>query len=246
MANLFNRKPGRYQRRKKAVPILIALGAAAVLALAVLAGTAIVKRLTGEKTPNTVDVAQPAEAQQPADETPTAPAPEETPSAPVEETPEYDPETAYLTEWRQFIMGGGALVGYFDEETMDLSADTTTGLTSIVLSEESGARVDVQSVSGSFELLTEDEMQRVAVGILQAYYYAAPATADISCTDAVLTDRDYTVQLSAPATAEAPAATATVRLMKADGRLWYAAALCPEGSECGELPLVVSRIEIGG
>ena len=244
MANGFNRKPGRYQRRKKVMPVFIILGAAALLALAILVGIAIWKDLPGQKKTEMESVKQ--SAKQIDEQTENAPEQTDAPAAPAEAAPEYDPENAYRTEWRQFVMGGGALTGYYDAAAMAGNVDADTGVTSVVLQEESMARVDVQGISGSFDLLTEEEMQRVAVGILQAYYYVAPATADISCTDAVMSETDYTVQLSAPATSEAPAAVATVRLIKADGRLWYAAALCPEGSECGELPLVVSRIEIGG
>ena len=220
MASLFNRKPGRYQRRKKAVPILIALGVVITLALAVLAGTVIVKKLTGAQTPALF--------------------------APKNSAAGHETDTAYRTQWQPFILGGGALVGYFDEKTMALCTDADTGVTSVVLREQSGARVDLQAVSGSFERLSEEELQRAAIGILQAYYYVPPATADISCTDAVKTGQEYTVQLSAPATADAPAVAATVRLMDAGGELWYAVCLCPAGSDGGELPLVVSRMEIKG
>ena len=76
-----------------------------------------------------------------------------------------------------------------------------------------------------------DELERLCIGILQAYYYLAPETQSITLTDGVRTADGYTCTLGAPAYEDAPAVTAKVRLMQLDKQLWYAIVLTPEGAD---------------
>ena len=113
----------------------------------------------------------------------------------------------------------GQLVLYYDDGVLE-RVDGDNGLVSLLPDDaEQVPRLDLQPLGGSMQDLSDAEIQRLAVGLLQAYYVDAPAT------DAIAVSADQTLQhaffLEVPATEDAPALTAQVRFLEASDGLWY-------------------------
>lgn len=92
-------------------------------------------------------------------------------------------------------------------------------------------RMDMQQLSSSLDALTDEELDRLATGVLQAYYYAAPKTEDIVLSETEKTENSYFTVLDAPAYENAPAMRAKFRLIQAGAQLWYAIVLLPEDAD---------------
>ena len=106
------------------------------------------------------------------------------------------------------------------------------------------ARIDVQKLNTSRELLKTAELERICIGAVQAYYYTAPATEDFIVTVVENSDDIYDVQLQAPAYNGAPKAAARVRLLQLDGALWCLSAIYPDGEDCTALQQTFDSITV--
>mgnify|MGYP004625098635 FL=1 len=218
MANERKVTPGRYLKRHK--PYFLLILALVLVAVSVILIVRQVKNISGS-TPG--DVPQDAQTSQtvqtPGDTTPA------TPDAPADtQTPEGTP----------LKFANGALTLYYDDAQLH---PTRSGqLESLLpLTEGQTARLDVQPLNATLKMLKDAELSRICVGVLQAYYYAAPATGDVTVT--VLEDSDgvYDAALHADAYGGAPDVDARVKLVEVDGALWCVSAIYPAGEDCAVL-----------
>ena len=218
MANERKVTPGRYLKRHK--PYFLLILALVLVAVSVILIVRQVKNISGS-TPG--DVPQDAQTSQtvqtPGDTTPA------TPDAPADtQTPEGTP----------LKFANGALTLYYDDAQLH---PTRSGqLESLLpLAEGQTARLDVQPLNATLKMLKDAELSRICVGVLQAYYYAAPATDDVAVT--VLEDSDgvFDASLHADAYGGAPDVDARVKLVEVDGALWCVSAIYPAGEDCAAL-----------
>lgn len=105
-------------------------------------------------------------------------------------------------------------------------------------------RLDLESLPTSLDALTSDEREELAVRLMQACYYVAPATADITCTVTANEENNFSITLTAPAHLDAPAMTAKVRLMQVRDTFWYAIALIPEGNDGSAIEQAIDNLII--
>ena len=123
----------------------------------------------------------------------------------------------------------GGLTVYYEDGVLhrvDGEGDLVTLLPDL---DEPTVRLDMQPLNGSLGDLEQEEIQRLAVGLLQGYYVDAPETSSI--TAAADESLQYAWSLEAPATDDAPALSARVRFLETDDDLWYLLLLCPSGEE---------------
>ena len=209
-----NRTPGRFLRRNK--PYFLLALTLVLLTAAVIFGVKIMRELRTPAQPETDGSEQEQEPEQ------TAPAIPGT--------------TVYLAE--------GRLRAVYDPDVLQMDS-STEGLDSFLpVTDGQLARIDVQKLNTSRELLKTAELERICIGAVQAYYYTAPATEDILLTVSENTDEVYDAQLSAPAYNGAPKATARVRLLQLDGALWCLSAIYPDGEDCTALQQTFDSITV--
>ena len=197
-----NRTPGRFLRRNK--PYFLLALTLVLLTAAVIFGVKIMREL---RTPAQPSV--PASVQEP-----VTPAQPETDGSEQEQEPE---QTAPAIPGTTVYLAEGRLRAVYDPDVLQMDS-STEGLDSFLpVTDGQLARIDVQKLNTSRELLKTAELERICIGAVQAYYYTAPATEDILLTVSENTDEVYDAQLSAPAYNGAPKAAARVRLLQLDG-----------------------------
>lgn len=141
------------------------------------------------------------------------------------------------------LLASNQLIAVYDESTLSYTADAK--LSSFVpLDAAQTARIDVQDLGTSRKLLKSDELMRICKGVLQAYYYAAPATEDIAAEVVSDTDEEYRVMLTAAAYGGAPEVSAEVWLYELSGTLWCVSAVYPEGETCDALRQTMDAITV--
>ena len=91
-------------------------------------------------------------------------------------------------------------------------------------------RLDLRRVSFDTASLTQESFDRIAAGLLQAYYFDPPATQDIRVTDSQLTPELYTASAHADASSDTPAMTAEIKIFRLEKAAWYAVLLLPENT----------------
>ena len=130
----------------------------------------------------------------------------------------------------------GALTLYYDEAQLTETTAEDGRVTLLPASGEEVPRLDFQQLDVTLESFDDEELQRFAVGLLQAYYIDAPETASVEvAADEVFLNA---FSLTAPAQGEVPAMTARVRFLQDGSSLWYMALLQPsEGASNAALQL---------
>lgn len=98
-------------------------------------------------------------------------------------------------------------------------------------------RMDLQNLDGSLQDLSEEELQQLAVGLLQAYYVDAPAADTITVTADQTFLHAFLVEV--PANGDTPALSAQVRFLEASNGLWYLVLLHASGEDAPN-PLVTA------
>lgn len=228
MANKQKMTVGRFLKRNALY--FFAVAAILLLIAVVVFGVLLVRELRSPAKPAEQETVQ-QETVEP--ETPAAPEPLEEPEPEPEVlepgwqsdgsfVPPFDGSTVFLV--------GQSLALTYDSELLKLSEN---GGLYTLSSVEGGStpRMDMQQMMSSLDRLSDEELDRLAAGVLQAYYYVAPKTEDIVLSDVARTENSYYAHLSAPAYENAPAMEADFRLIQAGGQLWYAMVLLPEGAD---------------
>lgn len=132
------------------------------------------------------------------------------------------------------IAGGGLLLTY-DDEALSLVED---GTLTTLLDKTSGAdtpRLDIQKLPGKLGMLRDSELERIAIALMQAYYYHPQHTADVELTVTRNDKSEFDGLMQVPAIDDAPAATCSFRLLAVGDALWAAVLLQPEGTESAAL-----------
>ena len=226
--------PGRFLRRNK--PYFLLVLALVLIAAAVFFAVKIVRELQTPAQPSA-----PASAQEP-----VAPVQPEADPAPMQpELPEQEqkPDEPAFTGTTVYL-AGGSLRAVYDPGKLRMDS-SVEGMDSFLPTAEGQlARIDVQKLNTSRELLKTAELERICIGAVQAYYYAAPATEDVAVTVLENSDAVYDVQLLAPAYNGAPEVNARVRLLQLDGALWCLSAIYPSGEDCAALQQTFDSITV--
>lgn len=236
MAN--RRKRSSFERfiRRNGLYIMIVL-ALILVAGAVFAVVTQVKRLSPAKeqeqeTTISEKVVQPA-----SEETAQESGEETQPEEAVDESlyvPSFDGKTV--------LIAGGKLVLTFDEDALTMQeSDDLLSLTDKAGAQK--ARLDVQEISADLSLFKTDELERICVGIVQAYYYLAPETKDFTVTAETKDGAVFSATVAAPAFDTEAAVTAKVSLWRLDGRSVTVSAICPEGEDGSAVFAAFSSIE---
>lgn len=225
-----NRTPGRFLRRNK--PYFL-LGADACAAhCGSLFGVKIMQGTPHARHSRSV----PASVQEP-----VTPAQPETDGSEQEQEPE---QTAPAIPGTTVYLAEGRLRAVYDPDVLQMDS-STEGLDSFLpVTDGQLARIDVQKLNTSRELLKTAELERICIGAVQAYYYTAPATEDFIVTVVENSDDIYDVQLQAPAYNGAPEVNARVRLLQLDGALWCLSAIYPDGEDCTALQQTFDSITV--
>lgn len=225
--------PGRFLRRNK--PYFLLVLALVLLIAAVIFCVKIVRELYTPAQPSV-----PASAQEPV--TPVQPAtepgqqPDSAEQEPELDEPVFPGTTVYLAD--------GRLRAVYDPDALRMDS-STEGLDSFLpIADGQLARLDVQKLNTSRELLKTAELERICIGAVQAYYFTAPATEDFTVTVLENSDAVYDAQLLAPAYNGAPEVTARVRLLQLDGALWCLSAIYPGGEDCAALQQTFDSIAV--
>lgn len=147
---------------------------------------------------------------------------------------------------RTALLADSGLVITFDDAA--LSWEESEDL--ISLTDAAGAqktRLDVQKLQADVSLFKQSELERICIGVVQAYYYLAPETKDFTVTDAGWNGECFTATVNAPAyDTEAPV-SARVALWKANGKSWCVSAICPEDEDGAAVFAAFSSVEpLGG
>lgn len=234
MANRRKRSPFERFIRRNGLYIMIVL-ALILVAGAVFAVVTQVKRLSPAKEQETTiseEVVQPA-----SEETAQESGEETQPEKAVDESlyvPPFDGKTV--------LIAGGKLVLTFDEDALTMTE--TDGLVSLTDAEGTQkARLDVQEISTDLSLFKTDELERICVGIVQAYYYLAPETKDFTVTAEAKDGAVFSATVAAPAFDTEAAVTAKVSLWRLDGRSVTVSAVFPEGEDGSAVFAAFSSIE---
>ncbi|MBQ3356678.1 MAG: hypothetical protein IJG45_06135 [Oscillospiraceae bacterium] len=132
---------------------------------------------------------------------------------------------------KEVALAGGRLLLTYDDGSLALTEDAN--LTTL-LEKASGAelpRMDIQKLPGKLGTLRDSELERIAIALMQAYYYHPPHTDEVELTVIRNDKQEFSGKMQLPAIDDAPAALCSVRLLAVGDELWAAVLLQPEGME---------------
>lgn len=230
------------KKKKKSNLRTVLLLVAAVLIVAIIVGEVLVFRNLIHKISNNTPVPEPPSQEQteqdPLKPTENLPQPEVVPSQPEtkpDEEPEPEPEPEIDSRTIE------ALTLEYNQDEILLS-QTDSLYTLCNAHRLDGARLDLQHLDGNFAALTPKELQRIAVGLVQNYYYVQPKTETVECSEHTLDENGYRVRVRVPATAEVPEMQAIVRMLETPYGFWYAVLLIPQDADVTALEETLNRI----
>ncbi len=131
----------------------------------------------------------------------------------------------------QTAIADGRLLLTYDPDALALT--NSAGVTTL-LDRASGAetpRMDIQMLPGKLGMLRDSEKERIAIALMQAYYYHPQHTADAVLSVVRNDKNEFSATMQVPAIDGAPTAVCSVRLLAAGDELWAAVLLQPEGAE---------------
>ena len=139
--------------------------------------------------------------------------------------------TEAIVSGSEVTIADGKLLLTYDSDALTLIEDTE--LTTL-LEKASGAqtpRMDLQKLPSKLGMLRDSELERIAIGLMQAYYYHPQHTEDVDLTVLRNDKQEFAAVMQVPSIDDAPAAVCSVRLMAVGDELWAAVLLQPEGTE---------------
>lgn len=148
---------------------------------------------------------------------------ESSPSEPKTEAATQEPEDAQEEEH----LYGTLRLAYDKRKLESASEDPKTRVALLLKDGSKLPRLDAQVLDGT--ALGDSERQRLAVGLLQAYYTDPPATGDVEITADPAIENAYL--LRAPVVGDTPEMAARVRFLPAGAKLWYVVLLYPAAQE---------------
>ncbi|MBQ6431051.1 MAG: hypothetical protein IJJ99_04150 [Oscillospiraceae bacterium] len=131
----------------------------------------------------------------------------------------------------QVSLADGRLLLTYDSKVLTLTE--TEDLTTLT-QKDPGAeipRMDIQQLPSKLGMLRDSEKERIAIALMQAYYYHPQHTADVDLTVTMNEKNEFAATMQIPAIDDAPAAVCSVRLLTVGDGLWAAVLLQPEGME---------------
>lgn len=131
----------------------------------------------------------------------------------------------------EVTLADGKLLLTYDSDALSLIEDAK--LTSLVekSSDAQIPRMDLQKLLSKLGMLRDSELERIAIGLMQAYYYHPQHTEDVDLTVLRNDRQEFAAEMQVPAIDDAPAAVCSVRLMAVGDELWAAVLLQPDGME---------------
>lgn len=239
MADRRKRNPAVHFVKRNGLYIIAAL-VVLLLAGAVFAVISQVRRLSPAKEP-----------EQTVQETVSQ---EQAQTSSEENTPQEEPEpetpidaSVYLPPFdgKPVLFADGKLVMTYDETALILQEQD--GLLS--LTDKTGAqraRLDVQTLDTDLSLFKKAELERISIGVVQAYYYLAPETKDFTVTDSEQDDGRFTASVHAPAYDTEDPVDARVMLWRLDGKNYCISAIVPAADDGAAVWQAFSSIELRG
>lgn len=152
-------------------------------------------------------------------------------AATTEPTRETEPEATIGGS--SVALADGRLLLTYDSDALTLTGDDR--LTTLLSSADDTPRMDIQKLPGRLGMLRDSELERVAIGLMQAYYYHPQKTEDVDLTVILNTKAEFSAAMQIPAIDDAPAAVCSVRLLAVGDELWAAVLLQPDGAESAAL-----------
>lgn len=146
------------------------------------------------------------------------------------EAPTEEPSEAPLLG-REVELADGKLLLTYDSDALTLRKDSELTTLLVASGEADTPRMDLQKLPSKLGMLRDSEKERIAIGLMQAYYYHPQHTAEVSPTILLNTKQEFSVTMQIPAIDDAPAAACSVRLLAVGDELWAAVLLQPEGVE---------------
>ena len=132
---------------------------------------------------------------------------------------------------REVTLANGELLLTYDSDALTLIKDTELTTLLDKSSDADTPRMDVQKLPGKLGMLRDSELERIAIGLMQAYYYHPQHTEDVALTVLQNDKSEFSAAMQVPAIDDAPAAVCSVRLLAVGDELWAAVLLQPEGAE---------------
>ena len=132
---------------------------------------------------------------------------------------------------REVTLADGKLLLTYDADALTLVTDGALTTLLEINSDAQTPRMDVQKLPGKLGKLRDSELERIAIALMQAYYYHPQHTADVELTVTQNDSREFAGTMPVPAIDDAPAAACSVRLLAVGDELWAAVLLQPEGVE---------------
>ena len=132
---------------------------------------------------------------------------------------------------REVTLADGTLLLTYDDDVLSLVQDTKLTALLEKSSDADTPRMDIQKLPGKLGMLRDSEKERIAIALMQAYYYHPQHTADVELTVSRNDAEEFAGTMQVPAIDDAPAATCSVRLLAVGDELWAAVLLQPEGTE---------------
>ncbi len=231
---------GRYLKRNTLYIVLTTLlvlliaGLITVLVL-ILRGPAVKPQPPAQEQ----EIVQTPQEDEPLPEQPEEPQPEQEkkPETTLPEVfqPPFEGKTKFLANQKLALT--------YDEQALQL-VEQDDLYTLLELSGEAVPRMDLQRLYGKLADLSDEELQWLAVSMVQEYYYMPPAAEEITVSDELRTETGYFVTVQAPAYKDAAAVSAQVQLLQVQDQLWYVILLTGEGIDAPALQQAFDNLVI--
>ncbi len=159
------------------------------------------------------------------------PAPTDESGVPVSTAEPTEEATEAPLRGTEVALADGKLLLTYDSDALTLTQDAK--LTTLLEKDAATQtpRMDLQKLPSKLGMLRDSELERIAIGLMQAYYYHPQHTEDVDLTVLRNDRQEFAAVMQVPAIDDAPAAVCSVRLLAVGDELWAAVLLQPEGAD---------------